>query len=52
MGVQGGIVAGAAVGGLLAAAAGITAPFWFGFFGSACLLAAMWRALAHVAQAT
>ena len=29
---------------------GITAPFWFGFVGSAVLVAVMWRAFAHLAH--
>lgn len=51
MGVQGGLVAGSAVGGLLAQAWGITAPFWFAFVGSAVILSLIWRALIHIAHA-
>jgi predicted MFS family arabinose efflux permease len=51
MGVQGGLVAGSAVGGLLAQAWGITAPFWFAFAGSAVILSLIWRALIHIAHA-
>ena len=46
----GGLVVGTPVGGLLAAAFGITAPFWFGFVGSAVLVALLWRQFAHIAH--
>ena len=51
IGVQGGIVAGSALGGVIAGVWGVTAPFWFAFGGSAVLLALLWRQLAHVAHA-
>jgi MFS family permease len=51
IGVFGGIVAGQGLGGVLAKAWGITAPFWFAFAGSAVLLALLWRELAHIAHA-
>ena len=51
MGVQGGIVVGSAIGGGIAQATGITGPFWFGFVGSALILAAIWRQLDHIAHA-
>ncbi len=38
-----GIVIGTPIGGLLASAFGITAPFWFGFVGSAILVILLWR---------
>jgi predicted MFS family arabinose efflux permease len=38
-----GIVIGTPIGGLLAARYGITAPFWFGFVGSAILVTILWR---------
>jgi len=41
--VVGGLVIGAPIGGVLASTFGITAPFWFGFFGSAILVAILWR---------
>lgn len=44
--VLGSLVIGQGVGGLLAGAWGITAPFWFGFVGSAVILAVMWRRFA------
>jgi predicted MFS family arabinose efflux permease len=51
IGVHGGIVVGAAIGGPLGGAFGITAPFWFAFAGSALLLALIWRELGHIAHA-
>jgi MFS family permease len=49
MGVQGGIVVGAAVGGTVADIWGITGPFWFAFAGSALILAVIWRELGNIA---
>jgi MFS family permease len=43
MAIVGGIVIGTPIGGLLAQTYGITAPFWFGFVGSAVLVTLMWR---------
>jgi MFS family permease len=51
LGVHGGIVAGGAIGGLIARQWGVVAPFWFGFFGSAVILALIWRQLSHIAHA-
>jgi predicted MFS family arabinose efflux permease len=51
IGVFGGIVAGQALGGVIAKIWGITGPFWFAFVGSAVLLALLWRELAHIAHA-
>jgi MFS family permease len=51
MGVYGGIVAGQAVGGVIARIWGITGPFWFAFVGSAVLVLLIWRELAHIAHA-
>jgi predicted MFS family arabinose efflux permease len=48
LGVQGGIVVGAAIGGPVARLAGVTGPFWFAFAGSAVILALIWRELAHI----
>jgi MFS family permease len=48
--VVGGIVIGTPIGGLLASAYGVTAPFWFGFFGSAILVLLLWRQFAHIAH--
>jgi predicted MFS family arabinose efflux permease len=47
----GGIVIGTPLGGLLAGSFGITAPFWFGFVGSALLVAVLWRQFEHIALA-
>ena len=51
VGVFGGIVVGTPIGGLLARAFGVTAPFWFGFVGSALLVALLWRQFTHIAHA-
>ena len=48
--VYGGLVAGAALGGVLAQSRGVTAPFWFAFAGSAVFLVAVWGQLRHVAH--
>ena len=50
IGVQGGIVVGSAVGGIVARLWGVTGPFWFAFVGSALILAAIWRELANIAH--
>lgn len=51
LGVFGGLVVGQAIGGLVADAWGVTAPFWFAFAGSAVILALIWRELDHIAHA-
>ena len=51
MGVQAGLVVGAALGGVLASMGGITAPYWFGFVGSAVILIAIWVNLDQIAHA-
>lgn len=51
VGVFGGMVIGAALGGLIARQWGITAPFWFGFGGTAAILALIWRQLPIIAHA-
>jgi MFS family permease len=48
--IVGGIVIGTPIGGLLAGAYGITAPFWFGFLGSALLVVLLWRQFEHIAH--
>jgi predicted MFS family arabinose efflux permease len=47
----GGIVIGTPIGGLLARTFGLTAPFWFGFAGSAVLVAILWRQFDHIVHA-
>jgi predicted MFS family arabinose efflux permease len=47
----GGLVVGAPLGGVLARKFDITAPFWFGFVGSAILLVLLWREFLHIAHA-
>jgi MFS family permease len=49
--IVGGLVIGTPIGGLLASTFGITAPFWFGFVGSALLVAILWRQFDHIAHA-
>jgi predicted MFS family arabinose efflux permease len=51
VGVYGGLVAGAAIGGLVAQRWGVTAPFWFAFVGSAVFVVLIWRQLSHIAHA-
>jgi MFS family permease len=46
-----GLVIGAPIGGLLAGAYGVTAPFWFGFVGSAILVVVMWREFDKIVHA-
>jgi MFS family permease len=50
VGLTGGLVVGTPIGGLLAKGFGITAPFWFGFIGSALLVIVLWRELRHIAH--
>lgn len=50
LGNVGGSVIGSVIGGVLAQQLGVTAPFWFGFFGSALVLIVIWRALAEIAH--
>ena len=45
VGVFGGLVVGAGIGGLLAQRYGVTAPFWFAFVGSAIFVVLIWRQL-------
>jgi MFS family permease len=51
IGVYGGMIAGQALGGVIARIWGVTGPFWFAFVGSAVLLALIWRELTHIAHA-
>ncbi|KQT91061.1 antibiotic transporter [Marmoricola sp. Leaf446] len=48
LGVNGGIVVGSLLGGVIAARWGVTAPFWFAFVGSAVFLVLIWRQLVHI----
>lgn len=52
MGVVLGIVVGTPIGGLLAREFGITAPFWFGFVGSAALVVVLWRQFSYIVHAS
>ena len=49
--IMGGLVIGTPLGGLLARQFGITAPFWFGFVGSALLVTILWRQFDHIVHA-
>jgi predicted MFS family arabinose efflux permease len=46
--LMGGLVIGAAAGGVIARVWGITGPFWFAFAGSLAILAVIWRQLDHI----
>ncbi len=48
--IVGGLAIGAPIGGILAASFGITAPFWFGFFGSALLVVLLWGQFGHISH--
>jgi MFS family permease len=48
--IFGGLVIGAAVGGVLATRYGVTAPFWYAFGGSALFVALLWRELTRIAH--
>ncbi len=49
--IVGGMVIGVPIGGLLARTYGITAPFWFGFLGSALLVTILWRKFDNIVHA-
>ncbi|MFW6776222.1 MFS transporter [Nocardioides sp. CPCC 205120] len=51
LGMQAGLVVGALLGGVLAQYGGVRATLWFGFAGSALILALIWRQLPHIAHA-
>ncbi len=51
IGMQGGLVVGGALGGVVAGAWGVTAPLWFAFAGSAVLVVLIWPQLPHIAHA-
>jgi len=51
LGMQGGLVVGTPIGGLVANRWGLTAPYWFAFAGSALILVLIWRRLAAIASA-
>ena len=50
VGVYGGLVVGAGIGGVIAQRWGVTAPFWFAFVGSAVFVVLIWRQLTHIAH--
>ena len=47
--LQGGLVIGAGLGALIAGALGITSVYWFGFIGSAVILAIIWGRISQIA---
>jgi len=51
VGMYGGLVVGAALGGVLAQGYGVTAPFWFAFAGSVLCCVLIWGQLSHIAHA-
>ena len=51
LGCCAGLVLGGLLGGALAQAYGVTAPFWFAFVGSAVFLVLLWGQLSHIAHA-
>jgi MFS family permease len=51
VGVFGGLVIGQLLGGLIAQAWGLTAPWWFAFAGSAITLLLVWRSISLIAAA-
>lgn len=51
VGVFGGLVAGSAIGGVIAQLYGLAAPFWFAFGGSVVFLALIWGQLSHISHA-
>ena len=50
VGCFGGLVLGGLLGGALAQAYGVTAPFWFAFVGSAVFVVLLWRQFSHIAH--
>lgn len=50
LGCFGGLVAGGVLGGALAQAYGVTAPFWFAFVGSVVLVVLLWRQFSLIAH--
>jgi len=50
VGTVGSMVVGTALGGVIAQVWGVTAPFWFGFVGSALFVVLIWRQLTHLAH--
>ncbi len=50
LGTYGGLVAGSALGGVIARQWGVVAPFWFAFLGSGVFCVLIWGQLAHIAH--
>ena len=49
LGLQGGLVIGAGIGAVIAGLFGVVAVYWFGFLGSAIILAIVWRRIDQIA---
>ncbi|MDA8276807.1 MAG: MFS transporter [Actinomycetota bacterium] len=52
IGMYAGIVFGSALGGVIGSHFGITAPFWFAFYGSALFIIVIWRQLSHLSNSS
>ena len=50
--IVGGLVIGTPIGGLLASRFGLTAPFWFGFAGSALLVIVLWNQFDNIVHSS
>lgn len=51
LGTYGGLVAGSAIGGVVAQQWGVVAPFWYAFVGSTVFVVLIWSQLVHIAHA-
>lgn len=51
VGLQAGLVIGSGLGAVLASTIDVTAPYWFGFFGSVVVLGLIWNQLSNIAEA-
>lgn len=50
IGMYGGLVIGSALGGVIGSRFGVTAPFWFAFYGSIIFIVFIWKQLHHLAD--
>ena len=48
IGMYAGLVFGSALGGVIGSRFGVTAPFWFAFYGSVLFIIVIWRQLSHL----
>jgi predicted MFS family arabinose efflux permease len=49
LGLQGGLVIGAGIGAIISGVLDVVAVYWFGFVGSAIILASVWRRIENIA---